>query len=531
MINNCDVNINVENGSISMLNGERSGFDPRSRSVMRMSKTPDFESVDFKEKILPSMIAYHKQYILPRYETLLRYYLAQNDILYRESKTGFNVVDNRIASAKARNAVIFGVGYMYNKPVSFRNQNSKCEEKIEAFMKETNAGQYFTDMEKQQLIYGTAFGLISMDQFDYDKLVNCETKTRMRQTLDALNPMSTFVVYDYSLRPQSLFAVNYNTIDDSWVLTEEKAYTVANVYARENDYVYSNISGAYETIDVSENPYNAVRVTQWDNDPDRLGIYELALDMIDAYDLSQSELANFQQISNSPLLKIKNAQYAGNTVVYKKDEDGELTDEIDEVATARLKGQIEQQMMNANILAINDTVLPDSNGDGKSTVLTADAAYLVPVYDTTGTDAYKNRLESDMYDATMQPNLSDTSFAGNASGVALEYKLIATDARVSMQQTERRKSMMRELRLAYNIWEIVDNDGFTLDELNETEIIFTVGNPGILERQKEMIVALDGIVSDATMAELLASITQVQSNDEIARKSNTIMTQNEHNAN
>lgn len=528
MIDN-SFSITPSDGSVTMLGGEREGFSGESKAIIRLSKVPDFESEAFRETMLPKLIKYHKEKILPRYNVLNRYYNKKNDILYRSRKSGFNVVDNRIASAKARNAVTFGVGYMYNKPVTFNNENYECEAMIERFMKETNAHQYFSDMEQQQLIYGTGYGLISMDQdvtsAEVEEvepgLETGEPVTYIRQTLDVLDTRNTFVVYDYSLRPQSLFAVTYNVIDDTAFDDEAEPYTIANVYTPDFDYTYSDEDGEFSIVDSNENPYGAVRVTQWDNDPDRNGVFELGLDQIDAYDLSQSELANFQQISNGPLLLIKNAQYAGNTIVYKKDCDGNPTNEVDLAATQKMKYEIERQMMDANILAITDTVIPNRDADGQQTVLESDASYLVPVYDATGTETYKQRLERDLFDATMQPNITDESFSGNLSGVALEYKLIATDTRVHMQQSQRRKSMMRELRLAFVVWSLTENPTFTINDLNETEIVFTTGNPGTLERQKDMISALKGIVSDETMAEMLTPITQVQSTDEIFRQRNT----------
>lgn len=508
-----------ELGSISLLGGNREGFhNPDSRTLIRLSKTVDFESEDFKTQVLPSLIQYHQSNILPRYNVLLRYYYGDNDIIYKETKPGFNVVDNKIASSKARYAVKFGVGYMYSEPVVFNNENYDCESAIDQFMKETNAHQYFTDMERQQLIFGTGFGLISMDGNTSPENIggSIDGEIPIRQTLDALSPMNTFVVYDYSLRPQSLFAVTYNRVDDTKAYPDSKPYNMVNVYTPELDYVFSDESGDFEIVDVTINPYGSVRVTQWDNDPDRMGVYELALDQIDAYDISQSELANFQQISNSPLLLIKNAKYSSNTTVYKKDCDGNVTDEKDEIASQRAQAALEKQMMDANILAITDTVLND--GEGKSTVLGAEASYLVPVYDVAGIDAYTSRLERDIYDATMQPNISDESFSGNSSGVSLEYKLITTDASINMQLTQRRKSMMRELRLAYKVWSATSNISFNINDINATDIVFTLSNPGRLERQKDMISTLNGIVSDETMAELLTPITKVKSTDEVSRK-------------
>jgi len=224
------------------------------------------------------------------------------------------------------------------------------------------------------------------------------------------------------------------------------------------------------------------------------------LDSIDAYDLSQSELANFQQDSNEALLVISGNPFTG---VEDKDfmEDGRIN------PNGRLA--VSQAFKKAKILILDDNPIPGSSAPS--------ANYLVKSYDMAGAEAYKERLVQDIMRFTFTPDTTDSNFAGTQSGEAMKYKLMASDNYRGKQELLFEKGLMRRLRLAVNIWKIKGNDSDNYNLINQTDIVFT---PNLPQNNNEMVAIvknLYGIVSEQTIVEILERVTGVNAETELKR--------------
>ncbi|MDK6503777.1 phage portal protein, partial [Lactobacillus crispatus] len=92
-----------------------------------------------------------------------------------------------------------------------------------------------------------------------------------------------------------LYSVNFYNID--YGTGERKSFvtvcTADHIYYYEDDSKDAN--QCLHLVDEEEHYFKGVPVTEFNNNEDRTGAFESVLDNIDAYDLSQSELANFQQ--------------------------------------------------------------------------------------------------------------------------------------------------------------------------------------------------------------------------------------------
>lgn len=462
-------------------------------AVLRMADE-DFKSIDFESENwihrLEKYINRHRSEQLPRLQELKRYYLTDNNIKYRLPKTDEYAADNRIASDFARYITIFEQGYMLGKPVQYKNNDDVLQKQIDNFNKRNNEAYHNVLIKTDLSIYGRAYEL---------ETVTLDEEKKAFVKLVRLDPENTFVVYDDTTDNNSLFSVYYYTIDYG----DGQRKDFVNVYTSDILYMYVNDHEnklGLHLVDFDDYVFNGVPVNEFANNEDRTGAYEPVLDSIDAYDLSQSELANFQQDSMDAILMITGNPYTG-TAQNDLDEEGNI------VPNSRLA--VSLAFKRARIMIMDDN--PNPNGS------TPDAKYLIKEYDAAGSETYKQRLVNDILRFTFTPDTLDANFSGTQSGEAMKYKLMASDNRRVMQQRLFEKGLMRRLRLAVNVWRIKGNESVAYDQINDTNIIFTANVPKSDSEIVALASQLVGQVSDETLFEILKTVTGVDPEVELAR--------------
>lgn len=476
---------------MKFLKGRR--FDESANRQFMMT-IEDFETIEFESQKwiarLKNFVGTHRAEQLDRLKELKRYYLADNNIKYRDEKSDKYSADNRIASDWAKYITVFEQGYMLGNPVEYKNENAEIQTLIDNFSKQNNEQEHNVAIKTDLAIYGRAYELLNTFQ-DVDGSVWVK--------LYRMNPEQTFVIYDDSYEQRSLMAVNYYSI--SYGNGHKRDFV--KVYTDDAIYEYVDDNQEADTLrlkETSEHFFNGVPVNEFSNNTDRTGAFEAVLDSIDAYDLSQSELANFQQDSNEALLVISGNPFTG---VDDKDflEDGRIN------PNGRLA--VSQSFKKAKILVLDDNPIPGGSSPS--------AHYLIKSYDTAGAEAYKERLVNDILRFTFTPDTTDNNFGGVQSGEAMKYKMMAADNYRGKQELLFEKGLMRRLRLAVNIWKIKGNDSGNYALINETDIVFT---PNLPQNNNEMVAIvknLYGVVSEQTIVEILERVTGVNAETELER--------------
>ena len=476
---------------MEFLKGRR--FDENANRQFMMT-IEDFETIEFESQKwiarLKNFVGTHRAEQLDRLKELKRYYLADNNIKYRDEKSDKYSADNRIASDWAKYITVFEQGYMLGNPVEYKNENAEIQALIDNFSKQNNEQDHNVAIKTDLAIYGRAYELLNTFK-DVDESVWVK--------LYRMNPEQTFVIYDDSYEQRSLMAVNYYSI--SYGNGHKRDFV--KVYTDDAIYEYVDDNQEADTLrlkEKSEHFFNGVPVNEFSNNTDRTGAFEAVLDSIDAYDLSQSELANFQQDSNEALLVISGNPFTG---VDDKDflEDGRIN------PNGRLA--VSQSFKKAKILVLDDNPIPGGSSPS--------AHYLIKSYDTAGAEAYKERLVNDILRFTFTPDTTDSNFAGTQSGEAMKYKMMAADNYRGKQELLFEKGLMRRLRLAVNIWKIKGNDSGNYNLINQTDIVFT---PNLPQNNNEMVAIvknLYGVVSEQTIVEILERVTGVNAETELKR--------------
>lgn len=495
---------------VKFLRGQR--FNDDANDTFRMT-TEDFAALDFESEafaeILENFINEHRSKQVPRLEELKRYYNANNNIKYRETDKDEFEPDNRIASDFAKFITTFKQGELLGKPIEYENNSDDLMENIEDFNKQNNMPYHDMRLFVDALIYGRAYELVVIkENQEYkepswiEKILHYQsTKDRILIRVHKLKPEETFVVYDDTHDANSLFSVNYYTVGKG---SSKKLKAV--VYARNEIHYFVNDNSLDSTayglkhIEEEKHYFNGVPVTEVLRDEEKNSVYESVLDSIDAYDLSQSELANFQQYANEANLMLTGVPYTGQDE-QTYDEEGNLN------PNSRLG--IARGFKKSHIIILD--------GDGEQT---PNAKYLVKEYDTDGSEKYKDRLVTDILRFTFSPDLSDENFAGAQSGQAMEWKMMGSSNQRVTSEELFKKAVMRRLRLVANVWEIRGNSGIDYDTVNETSIVFTPNTPKNDKEIIESVTAMGDEVSKETKLTILEKVTGVKAKDEMERIKN-----------
>lgn len=453
----------------------------------------DFDGIEFASQKwidqLKNYISTFQSEQLERLKELKRYYLGDNNIKYREAKSDEYAADNRIASDFAKYITIFEQGYMLGVPVEYKNETAGIQQAIDLMSLKNNEDYHNVKIKTDLSIYGRSYELLTVEKFG-DK-----SEVRLYQ----LPAEQTFVIYDDTYQRNSLMAVHFYDIDYG----NGKRKRIVKLYTSDKIYTYEDYNQDVNGMtlkDEDDHFFKGVPVNEFANNEERTGAYESVLDNIDAYDLSQSELANFQQDSVDAILVLRGNPYTG------EDDDNYLED-----GRVNPNGPLGVALgfKKAKIIVLDDN--PNPGG------AEPDAFYLKKEYDSAGAEAYKNRLVADILRFTFTPDTQDSHFAGTQSGESMKYKLMASDNYREKQERLFRKGLMRRLRLAANIWAIKGNEATAYNLVNETSIIF---KPNLPQNDVDIVTMaknLYGVISDQTVFELLNTVTGVDAESELKR--------------
>lgn len=466
----------------------------------------DFEHEDVW-KMIVEFIKHHRAKQVPRLQELKRYMLGDNNINYRPNKPEVRS-DNRIASGFADFIVSFKLGVLLGNPLKYSGDKAIAE-KINTFASQSNEDYHNQLVGRDMIGLGRAYEWIGRDEYG-------------KETLAKFDAEQTFVIYDNTKDRNSLCGVHYykeKYLDKSWTRVELYTNSGFNYYliAENDDLEHAKI----EDGGIIESYFDSVQVNEWINNEERLSDFERVLDSIDAYDLSRSEMANFQQDSSEAYLVIKgNPDTADDE---QGDEEGDNS-----------KLDVLQAMMRARMLVLGDKKIYDGNIAGAE----PDAYYLKKEYDVAGMEANDSRTVADILRFTSLIDFTDENIGSNQSGIGFRFKGWGSDNDRKNKERMVKKAIMRRLRLLTHSWSIKDELNktqglidtvkafFVSDEqqqeqlynkVNEIQIQFTPNVPQSDEEIMKVIAGMVGIVSDQTLCEMAERLTGVPFEEELKR--------------
>lgn len=336
-----------------------------------------------------------------RYEKMHRYYDGKHGILHRTLSSDL-LPNNKLICNHAEYITDMAVGYVFGTPISYTGDES-IEQLNDIFI-EIDEDSHNNELALDCSICGVGYELVYMnnEEVPYPELA-------------VLNPMSTFLVCDDTVNQKPMFGVAYSPkfdINDTLKGYEVNVYTDKEIYR----YLFDDLQDrSPQEIDLDEHYFGEVPIIEYQNNKKLKGDFEGVISLIDAYNLLQSDRVNDKEQMVDALLAVVGAS---------------LGDDQDEkVETARLLKEMK-------IIEL------DEGGDAK---------WLVKGLNEQQTEILKKSLKDDIHEFSKVPCLTDENFVGNASGVAMKYKLLGFEQLGKTKERYFKKGLRQRLKLMANI--------------------------------------------------------------------------------
>lgn len=405
-----------------------------------------------------------------RLSKLQKYYNNENTKIATRKYKNKNKPKNRLSHPYAQYITDTAVGYLLGKPVAYTTEDKKLLEEITDIFRYNDESDNNTTLAKMASIYGYAYEIMYLDK-------------NARPRFKAIDPSELIVCYDNTLEENIVLAIRYY---DEVVRNNdlEETATRLEVYTKptENDKgeIIANgkiIRGTIrlESIvleDEEDYYFNDIPVNVYINNDELYGDFEKVLSLIDAYDQSQSDTANDFELFTNCMLVIN----------------GELIDD--------------EQAENLNDVNLIQFLNSDS-----------DAKYLIKDIQDTALENYKNRLNEDIHRFSFVPNMSDTEFSSNASGVAMKFKLMGLENLIGVKEAKFKKGLMRRIELLCAYTKMKNNSDYSYLAI---EPIFTRNTPNNELELSQIMQNLTGILSEETIIGMSPRVSDIQA--EIERK-------------
>ncbi len=355
-------------------------------------------------KLLVKCISLHKQ-MLYRLEKLDQYYDGEHKILER-TLSNTSLPNNKIVANHAQYITDMATGYVFGVPISYSGDG---DEELNDLFTAIDEDSHNNELALDTSIYGRGYELLFMNSKDTPTV-----------ELAVLDPKNTFLVVDSTVRHLPMFAVTYNEkrdIEDTLKGYDVTVYTDTMIFY----YFFTDLSSESPTQPEGKDPegedhyFGGVPIIEYQNNKRLEGDFEGVITLIDAYNLLQSDRVNDKEQLVDALLAVKGASLG--------DTEAEMTN------TAKL------------IKEMKIIELPD-NGDAK---------WLVKNLAESEIEVLKKSLKDDIHEFSKVPCLTDENFVGNASGVAMKYKLLGLEQLGKTKERYFKRGLRQRLKLINNI--------------------------------------------------------------------------------
>ena len=390
----------------------------------------------------------------------MAYYQGKHKILEDAKR------ENRLVCNHAKDISDTASSYFIGNPVTYKSDADikDLTDSLETAGADETDGDNGLDLS----IYGLAYEYVYVKENENNLL----TKN--------LSPENTFMVKDDSIEENELFAVYYYVRkDDSGTGPEHYIATVLTPnYKYELDIQNNEVPQLTTELPVPHY-LGEIPIIEYLNNKLAIGDFELQIPLIDAYNALMSDRITDKEQFIDAILAIY------GTLLSDDDEPG--TEEEDQ----NIK-KAKERLKKYKVLEMPDT---------------AKAEYLTRTFDESGVEILKKAIEQDIHKFSHIPCMSDESFGGNVSGVAMEFKLLGMENITKIKTRYYRKGLRKRIRIFCNYLALhgksVDPAGITMT--------FTRALPKNLLEISQIVANLWGKVSRKT---LLSQVPFVDDVDE-----------------
>ena len=403
----------------------------------------EFDEKNIKKELVVKLIREHEKQ-LPRFKKLKKYYLGEHDILSKQrskNKPNYKPVCNH-----AKDIADTSTGYFMGNTISYSNsEDTDIDELLIAF-DNAEVDESDHDNALDMAIYGVA----------YEYIYARENENIL--DIKSLEVENTFIVYDDSIEQQPLFGVYYFKRKENKADTETYQAVIMT-----KQFVYSIVLEGKEKGVISDKPtphnMGDIPIIEYKNNKYSIGDFEQQIGLIDSYNsLTANRINDKEQFIDSIL------------VLY-----GARLGDDEEESIKALESLAEHKLLELH---------PEAR-----------AEYLSKTLNENEVETLRNAVKQDIYTFSHIPNLTDENFAGNSSGVAMEFKLLGLEMITKIKQRYYVKGLKKRIKLFANYL------GLTQIAIDANSIIpnFSRSLPKNLLEISQIVSNLDGKVSQETL--------------------------------
>ena len=383
-----------------------------------------------------------------RYENLENYYAGKHKIL-EHFKSDPNVPNNKLINNMPKYITDTATGYFMGKPVTYSAKDESYMESLQQIFDYNDEQDENSELEKKCSINGHCYEMLYVDMQGWIRF-------------SLVTPDSALFIYE-ACSDHLLAVVRY--MKSYNVLTNKTTYYAEFWTDTFCMYFRSVNSYNFELMDIRDHYWYDVPFVEFLNNQERIGDFEGIITLVDAYNLAQSNTANFFEYNDQAILTITNL--------------GDVT--TDDVKDMKEKGTV---------------ILEDQGSMGWLTKEVNDAAL----------ENYKKRLREDMHFWSSVPNMTDESLGSQLSGVAISYKMWNFEQLVVTKERKFKKALQRRIELITNMLNFL---GASYD-YKTVNMTFRRNMPQNVSEIASMISMLRGFLSDKTLMQLVPNVEDPQ---------------------
>ena len=394
--------------------------------------------------------------VLPRLRRLKSYYSGNHQILFEEKEQG--KPQNKVVNNFCKNITDTTVGYFMGTPVSYSSDDRELISDITG-INDYNDEQFLNSrLSKDLSVYGVACELLYFDE---------EHKIRMCP----LDVMCVVPVWSTTVDRELIGAIRIAEGENESTLLIE-AYDEHEI----NYYSLNKAGGALEKLDTVPHYFGQVPINFYFNNSEATGDFEPIISLVDAYNKLQSESVNDFELFADSYLAITGM---GGT---------------DSEDIKRLRE--------------NRVLLLDEGGHAEWLTKSVNDAYI---------ENLKSRISSDIYRFSGSVDMTDDTIGQSASGIAIKYRLLNFENRVSVTERFFKKGLMRRYEM---ICQLLNTMGASYD-WRRLEITFTRNLPENPVDSADYAQKMSGVVSRKTLLENIPIVTDVEGEIERIKEEST----------
>ena len=359
-----------------------------------------FDELNLDKNIILNLITKHYAMMQKKFRNK-QYYDGQHAILSRKREEG--LPDVRVVCNHAKDITDTATGYFMGNPITYSNTEDADIEALLVAFEKANTDDVDADNAQDMSIFGLAY------EYVYAK------KDKSEPACKNISPLSTFIVVDDTIEENELFGVYYYPKKND---AEDIIQWVATISTQNYKWVLNILNDPKLVQELTEQPeqhfFGGIQIIEYLNNKEAIGDFEQQIPLIDAYNTLMSDRVTDKEQFIDAILVLYGA----------------------------ILGEDEEEAKEAQE-ALHKKKLIELPTDAK-------AEYLTRALDENGVEVLRKALKEDIYTFSHIPNLTDENFAGNASGVAMEYKLLGLEMVTKTKERYYKKGLQRRIEMFCN---------------------------------------------------------------------------------